>query len=448
MRPRHTIIIGEKLPVLMAKSVLVRNGTIITQDRERKVLHGDILVEDGLIAEVGKVRGGADEEIDAGGAPVIPGLINTHCHVAMSVMKGMADELPFGDFLNRVFSIDSDRQDDDLLAGARLGCLEMLTGGTTTFVDLYYSQDIIAQAVKEAGMRGVLCWAVLDQQFTTQKGVPLDNCKAFHTRFSGDRNIVPGIGLQGVYVCSEETFMASREFSDRSGALMTFHLSETRGEVYEHKEKTGKRPGDWLASIGFLNERCLAAHSAWLTINEVRALAKAGTSISSCPVSNMKLATGGVAPIPEMLREGVNVTVGTDGSTTNNSMDMLGEMKSLALLQKSSRWDPTVVTAQEALDFATVNAAKSIGLDREIGSIEVGKRADIVIMDSFSPTLRPLTLENAVSNVVYSASRGDVRSVLCFGEMVVKERVPQKLDMERVIEDGQKAMSAISAKRR
>jgi 5-methylthioadenosine/S-adenosylhomocysteine deaminase len=315
-------------------------------------------------------------------------------------------------------------------------------------VDLYYSQEVIAQAVKEAGMRGVLCWAVLDQQFTTQTGVPLDNCKSFHSRFAGDRNIVPGIGLQGVYVCSEETFMNSREFSDRTGALMTFHLSETRGEVYEHKNKTGKRPGDWLSSIGFLNERCLAAHSAWLTINEVRALAKAGASISSCPVSNMKLATGGVAPIPEMQREGVNVTIGTDGSTTNNSLDMFGEMKTLALLQKSSRWDPTVVKAQEALDFATVNAAKALGLQKEIGSIEVGKRADIVIMDSDSPTLRPLTLDNAVSNVVYSAGRGDVRSVLCFGDIVVKDRIPQKLDLGSVIEDAQKAMAAISAKRK
>lgn len=432
----------------MAKSVLVRNGTIITQDRDRRVLVGDILVEDGIISEVGKVRGGADEEIDAQGAAVLPGLINTHCHVAMSVMKGMADDLPFGDFLDRVFAIDSDRQDEDLLAGARLGCLEMLTGGTTTFVDLYYSQDVIAQAVKEAGMRGVLCWAVLDQQFTTQNGVPLDNCKSFFSRFAGDGNIVPGIGLQGVYVCSEETFMSSREFSDRTGALMTFHLSETRSEVYEHKSKTGKRPGDWLSSIGFLNDRCLAAHSAWLTINEVRALAKAGASISSCPVSNMKLATGGVAPIPEMLREGVNVTIGTDGSTTNNSLDMFGEMKTLALLQKSSRWDPTVVKAQEALDFATVNAAKALGLQKEIGSLEVGKRADIVIMDPRSLPLRPLTTENAVSNVVYSAGRGDVRSVICFGDVVVRDRIPVNLDLTEVIEDGEKAMAAISARRK
>ncbi|MCG7844541.1 MAG: amidohydrolase family protein [Methanomassiliicoccales archaeon] len=426
----------------MADSVLIKNGMIVTQDQGRKVLRGDVLIENGLISKVGDVRGGADLEIDAKGAPVLPGLINTHAHVAMTVMKGMADDLPFPKFLDRVFAIDSNRQEEDILAGSRLGCMEMLLGGTTTFVDLYYSQDLIARAVREAGMRGVLCWAVLDQQFTTQNGVPLDNCKRFHSKFAGDQNIIPGIGLQGVYVCSEETFMGSREFSDRTGALMTFHLSETRKEVYDHKAKTGMRPADWLSSIGFLNDKCLAAHSAWLTINEVRAMGKAGVSISTCPVSNMKLATGGVAPIPEMLREGVNVTIGTDGSTTNNSLDMFGEMKTLALLQKSSRWDPTVVTAQEALDFATVNAARSIGMN-DLGSIEVGKRADLLIMDHLSPSLRPLTNENVVSNLVFSASRNDVRTVLCDGKLLVRDRRPTTFDLERVIEDGQKAMSQI-----
>ena len=430
----------------MANSILIKNGTIVTQDAQRKVVRGDVLIEGDRITKVGAVKDDADQVIDAHGAPVLPGLINTHAHVAMTVMKGMADELPFPKFLDRVFAIDSDRQDEDILAGSRLGCMEMLLGGTTTFVDLYYSEDVIAKAVKESGMRGVLCWAVLDQKFTTQKGVPLDNCKRFHSKFAGDRNVIPGIGLQGVYVCSEETFMGSREFSDSTGALMTFHLSETRGEVYEHKNKTGKRPADWLSSIGFLNHRCLAAHSAWLTISEVRALGKAGASISTCPVSNMKLATGGVAPIPEMLREGVNVTVGTDGSTTNNSQDMFGEMKTLALLQKSSRWDPTVVTAQQALDFATVNAAKSIGMGSELGSIEVGKRADLVIMDHRALGLLPLTIENAVSNLVYAAGRNDVRSVICDGKLVVKDRKPLTLDRDKVIREGQKAMGQIAAR--
>ncbi|TFG57152.1 MAG: metal-dependent hydrolase [Methanomassiliicoccus sp.] len=428
----------------MVNSVLIKNGVIVTQDPKRRVFQGDVMVEGGLITEVGVVKGGADQIIDADGAPVLPGLINTHAHVAMTVMKGLADDLPFPKFLERVFAIDSDRQQQDLLAGSRLGCLEMLLGGTTTFVDLYYSQDIVAKAVKEVGMRGVLCWAVLDQEFTTQQGLPLDNCKRFHDQFAEDDNIIPGVGLQGVYVCSEETFMRSREFSDLTGALMTFHLSETRKEVYDHKAKTGMRPADWLGSIGFLNERCLAAHAAWLTINEVRTLGRAHASISTCPVSNMKLATGGVAPIPEMLHEGVNVTLGTDGSTTNNSLDMFGEMKTLSLLQKSSRWDPTIVTAQQALDFCTVNAARSLGMEAEIGSIEVGKRADLVIMDPRSPGLRPLSLDNAVSNLVFAGTRGDVMTVLCGGKIVVKDRRSLTMDVEEVIKDGQKAMGQLS----
>jgi 5-methylthioadenosine/S-adenosylhomocysteine deaminase len=431
----------------MASSILIQNGTIVTQDKDRRVLRGSVLIEDGLITEVGPVKGGADQIIDAHGAPVLPGLINTHTHVAMTVMKGMADDLPFPRFLDRVFAIDSDRTEDDLLAGSRLGCLEMLLGGTTTFVDLYYSQDVIAQAVKEAGMRGVLCWAVLDQEYTTQEGVPLENCKGFHSRYAGDRNIIPGIGLQGVYVCSEETFMGARDFSDDTGAPMTFHLSETRKEVYDHKDRTGKRPADWLSSIGFLNDKCLAAHAAWLTINEVRALGKAGASISTCPVSNMKLATGGVAPVPEMLREGVNVTIGTDGSTTNNSLDMFGEMKVLALLQKSNRWDPTVVTAQEALDFCTINAARSIGLGKELGSIEVGKVADVLIMDHLSPGLGPITLDNAVSNLVFAAGRGDVRTVICDGTILVRDRKALTLDAEKVLEGGRTAMDQIAGRR-
>ncbi|MBN1109167.1 MAG: amidohydrolase family protein [Methanomassiliicoccales archaeon] len=426
-------------------SLLIRDGIIVTQDQKRRVIRGDLLVEDNTIAEIGRVRGGADQVIEARGAPVLPGLINTHAHVAMTVMKGIADDLPFPSFLEKVFAIDSHRQPEDLLAGSRLGCLEMLMGGTTTFVDLYYSQDLVAKAVKEAGMRGVLCWAVLDEEHTTQQGVPLDNCKNFFARCTGDRHIMPGVGLQGVYVCSEETFLRSREFSDRSGAPMTFHLSETRKEVYEHKAKTGMRPADWLDAIGFLNHRCLAAHAAWLTIKEVQALGRAKASISSCPVSNMKLATGGAAPIPEMLREGVNVTLGTDGSTTNNSLDMFGEMKTLALLQKWSRWDPTVVTAQQALDFCTVNAARAIGMADQLGSLEPGKRADLVIMDHGSPGLQPLSLENVVSNMVYCASRHDVRTVLCDGEVLMLDRHPSTMDLGEVIEEGRKAMENIVA---
>jgi len=418
---------------------LIRDAHIVTQNPARDLVRGDILVEDGLIAEVGKVRGSADREIDASGDIVIPGLINTHSHVSMSILKGIVDDLPFDKFLDRVFEVDARRTDKDILAGARQGCVEMLRSGTTTFVDLYYSQDVIARAVEETGIRGILGWAVLDQQFTTQKGDPLDNCKRFHRSHRDRPRVVPAVGLQGVYVCSTETFLGAKEYALENDLLLTFHLSETRKEVSDCKRKEGKRPADYLASIGFLNDHCLAAHSAWLTINEVRQLARSGTKVASCPVSNMKLATGGVAPIPEMLQNGVTVSVGTDGSTTNNSLDMFGEMKTLSLLQKSSRWDPTVLPAQKVLDLATIDAARAVRMEDRIGSIEPGKQADLVIMDGAAANLRPLRPESIVSNLVYSSFGLNVKTVLCDGQVVMEDRRMQTVDEEEVLSSAEAA---------
>lgn len=417
---------------------VIRDAWIVTQDSQRNILKGDIVIDGERIQSVGvKYNGTADREIDASGDIVMPGLINTHSHVSMSVMKGVVDDLLFPDFLNKVFKIDSDRTDRDLDIGTKIGCMEMMRSGTTTFVDMYYSEDVIAKAVQQAGIRGVLCWCVLDQECTTQIGNPLKNCKSFYDNFKGQRKILPGVGLQGVYVCNEETCIGAKEFSDAAGIPLTLHLSETRGEVNDHKKKTGMRPAEWLSHIGVLGERTLAAHSAWLTMNEIRLMAESGMSIASCPVSNMKLATGGVAPIPEFQKYGVNVTIGTDGSTTNNSLDMFSEMKILGLLQKSSRWDPTVTPAQDLLDFATINGAKSIGMQDSLGSIEVGKYADLVILDGKAPNLRPLLKENMVANIVYSASTIDVKTVLCQGDVVVSEGKVTTLDADKVLDESE-----------
>ena len=412
----------------------IRNAWIVTQDASRRVIRGDVVIDGERIVSVGPAYNGtADREIDATGDIVMPGMINTHTHVAMSVMKGVVDDLLFPDFLDKVFKIDSDRTDEDMDIGTKLGCMEMMRGGTTTFMDLYYSEDIIAKATQQAGIRGVLCWCVLDQECTTQVGNPLQNCKNFYDRFKGERKIVPGVGLQGVYVCNEETCVGAKEFSDKVGAPMNFHLSETRGEVNDHKKKTGMRPAEWLSNIGVLGPRGVAAHSAWLTLREVRLMGEAGMSISSCPVSNMKLATGGVAPVPEFQKYGVNVSIGTDGNTTNNTLDMFAEMKTLGLLQKSSRWDPTVATAQELLDFATINGAKAVGMQDSIGSIEPGKYADIVILDGKAPNLRPLLPENIIANIVYSGNSLNVKTVLCQGDIVVEDGQITTLDTEDVV---------------
>ena len=412
----------------------VRDAWIVTQDAQRSIVRGDVVIDGERIVSVGKeYKGTADREIEASGDIVIPGLINTHTHVAMSVMKGIADDVSFPDFLSKVFRTDSCRTDKDLDIGTKIGCAEMIRSGTTTFVDLYYSEDIIARAVTEAGIRGVLCWCVLDEEMTTQKGNPLQNCKRFCGKFKNERKIMPGAGLQGVYVCSEETCIGAKEFSDEEGIPLTFHLSETRGEVNDHKKKTGRRPAEWLNDIGVLGGNAIAAHSAWLTMNEVRLMGSAGMSVSACPVSNMKLATGGVAPIPEFQKYGVNVTIGTDGSTTNNSLDMMAEMKVLGLLQKSSRWDPTVAKAQELLDFATVNAAKAIRMQDSLGSIEAGKYADMVILDGRMPNLRPLLPDNMISNIVYSGSSSNVKTVICQGDIVLEDGRMNTIDEEKVL---------------
>jgi 5-methylthioadenosine/S-adenosylhomocysteine deaminase len=423
---------------------LIRDAYIVTQDAERRLIRGDILIRDGTIEQVGgAVNGSADLEIQASGDIVIPGLINTHTHVSMSILKGIADDLPFPQFLDRTFKVDAERTERDIEAGAAQGCLEMIRSGTTTFVDLYYSQDVIARAVERSGIRGILGWAVLDQEYTTQKGVPLENCARFHHEFRGHPRIYPAVGLQGVYVCSTQTFLSAKQYALENDLLLTFHLSETRKEVSDCKRKEGKRPGDYLSSIGFLNDHCVAAHSAWLTVNEVRALASSGTKVSSCPVSNMKLATGGVAPIPEMLQHGVTVSIGTDGSTTNNSLDMFGEMKTLSLLQKANRWDPTVLPAQKVLDFATIDAARAVRMDHLIGSIEVGKRADLVIMNGKAANLRPARPETIVSNLVYSSFGPNVKTVLCDGAVVMRDGKLLTMDEEKVLAEAEDAARAL-----
>ena len=413
----------------------IRDAWIVTQNAKREIVKGDLVMDgDRIVSVGGKYNGSADEEIDAKGDIVMPGMINTHTHIAMSVMKGVVDDLQFPDFLNKTFTIDADRTDEDLDVGTRLGCMEMMRGGTTTFVDLYYSEDVIAKATKDAGIRGVLCWCTLDEDKTTQTGNPVDNAKHFYEQFKGQRKILPSIGLQGVYVCNEETCLRATDFAKEKNIPLNFHLSETRGEVNDHKKATGLRPAEWLSKIGALCPQMISAHSAWLTMNEVRLMAEAGMSVSLCPVSNMKLATGGVAPVPEFLSNGVNVSLGTDGSTTNNTLDMFSEMKICGLLQKSSRWDATVTPAQQLLDFTTINGAKAIGMEKDLGSLEPGKYADVVILDGKSANLRPLVPENMIANIVYSGSSFNVKTVFCQGDRVVDNGKVTTLDTEDVLD--------------
>lgn len=410
------------------------------------MIKGDVLIDGDRIAAVGHAKARPDEVIDATGCIVMPGLINCHTHVAMTLMRSVADDVKLDKFLDRTFAIDAKRTSEDIGVGAALGCLEMLKSGTTTFLDLYYSEDAIGKSVEQIGLRAYLGWAVLDEKFTTQKGKPVKNCEAFIKAHRNRPLIRPVVAPQGVYVCSEETLLEAKDLASREKTFCHYHLSETRGEVYEHQKKTGKRPVEWLSDIGFLSKGDMAAHCAWLTMNEVRQLAKSGVSAVHCPTSNMKLASGGVAPVPEMHAEGVGVCLGTDGCSSNNSLDMFLEMKFASLMHKHHKWDASVLNAQKCLDMATIDAARCLGAEKELGSIEPGKKADLIVLDCSTPSMAPTRLGNAVSNLVYASPGGAVRDSIIDGKVVLRGRKVVTADENVLLASAEEAADRLVAR--
>jgi 5-methylthioadenosine/S-adenosylhomocysteine deaminase len=420
-------------------SILIKGGLVVTQNWKREVLKGDVLIDGSRISAVGHVKAKPDEVVDATGCVVMPGMINCHTHVAMALMRSVADDVPLEKFLGRTFAIDAKRTPEDVGIGATLGCLEMARTGTTTFVDMYYDEDVIAKSVEQVGLRGYLGWTVLDEKLTTQKGKPLDNCKNFIRAHKGKELIKPIVGVQGVYACSDETLMGAKELAQKEETFCHYHLSETRFEVYEYQKQKGKRPADHLAEIGFFSKGDLAAHCVWLTINEVRELTKAGVGVAHCPTSNMKLASGGIAPVPEMFHENAMVCLGTDGCSSNNSLDMFLEMKFVSLLHKAHRWDAAILPAQKCLDMATVDAARCIGAEKDLGSIEPGKKADMIVLDSAVAPMVPTNPGNVVANLVYASPSHSIRDLLVDGKLVLRNRRTVTIDEEKFLPKAQAA---------
>ncbi len=400
-------------------SILIKNALIVTQNSKRDVKEGDIYIEDGKIAEIGKVNVEADFVIDGNKRIAMPGLINTHNHVPMTFMRGIADDVDLFEFLNRVWKVEENMTKEDIYRGSLMGIEEMLRTGTTTFVDMYSYEDEVARAVKDKGIRGFLGWAVVDEELTTQGGTPVKNAENFIKEYKGDELVTPLIAPHAVYTCGEETLLKSKEIAEKHHTLITIHIAETRKEVYDHRKKTGMRPVEWLDKIGFLSNRVIGAHMVWLTLHEIKLLSSKGVVASHNPTSNMKLGNGGAMPLPEMLQNGMNVTLGTDSVVSNNNLDMFEVMKFAALLHKNERWDPRATNAQMILDFATVNAAKALKLNA--GSIEEGKLADIVILDAREPNAQPLTKDNAISNIVYSINGLNVEYTIVNGKIVYKK---------------------------
>ena len=423
---------------------MFRGGLLVTQDPKRRVIRGDLRVEGGRISAVGDVgKASADEEVDASGYAIVPGFVNAHTHVAMSLLRGIADDRELAGFLETLFAVDARRTEADVEAGARAGIAEMLLSGTTSFLDLYYFEDAVARAVESLGIRGFLGWAVLDPELTTQKGVPVDNARAFIGRWKGHALVSPLVAPQGVYVCGPETWLRAREVAQSAGTLVHYHLAETRREVHEHQTKTGRRPVVWLEEIGFLGPRSVAAHAVWLTGEEIGLLAKREVGIAHCPSSNLKLASGGVAPVVELRAAGATVGLGTDSVASNNSLSMLREMHLAGLVQKNQHWDATVLSAQELLDLATLDGARILGRAADLGSLEVGKQADFSLFRLDHPTLLPARPEAIVSHLAYSASDEAIDSVYVAGVPVVRHRTLTRADWTTIRREGEAAAEAL-----
>ncbi|WP_337860233.1 amidohydrolase family protein [Ferroplasma sp.] len=396
-------------------SILIRNGTVITENDNRDILHANILVDGNDIKYVGRGEPDHDQEIDATNRIILPGFINTHAHVGMSGFKGLLDDMVLSEFLDKTSKLDSQRTEEGIYNSSLLGMNEMINSGITSFVDLYYSEDVIEKAVEKTGIRGFLAWATLDKEFTTQEGDPVKNAERFIRKKHTD-TVTPMVGIQGIYVSSDENYYRVKEVSEKYTVMVHTHLSETRKEVYDFVKTHNERPVEHLGSIGFLSDKLLAAHCVWITLNEIKLLAKHNVSVSWNGISNAKLASGGIVPVPELLSNGVNISLGTDSSGSNNSLNMFEEMKYSAISINNDRWSADTVKSQQILDMATRNAG--MALKSPLGIIKEGYLADLIILDLNKYNTIPYNDSNVVNNIVFSANSGNVDIVIVNGKVI------------------------------
>lgn len=396
------------------------------------VLHNgeptDVYIEGNRISEIGS-RVEADRTVDGTDLALLPGLINTHTHAAMTLFRGYADDMELHEWLReKIWPLEAEFRPEDIYWGTRLACLEMIRSGTTCFCDMYFHLDQQARAVEDCGVRAVLSEGFIDflKPEVGEKSLSRSMELIRKVREMKCDRIALALGPHALYTVSKESLQRMREISDRENMLIHFHLSETKEEVDNCKKEFGKSPAEYLRDIDFLTPRLIAAHCVWLDEHEIEILAEAGVKVSHNPVSNMKLAVGRAMPYKKMRQAGVSISLGTDGAASNNNLDMFESMKFASLLQKFSFNDSTIMPADEVFELATMGGARALGIDA--GVVEVGKLADLILVDLKSPAFNPN--HNLISNVVYSASGSCVDTVICDGKILMEHgRVEGELEI-------------------
>ena len=428
-------------------SILIKKASILTQNKRRERLQGDIYIEDHEITEISKksISTEADFKVDGRKKLVLPGLINTHTHIPMTLLRGYGDDMTLNKWLEeKIWPVEAKLDSKSAKIGTELGLLEMIASGTTTFLDMYFFEDTVGKTSENAGVRAFLGFAMID--FGTPE-YPYDmlitKCEQFVKNWKGHEIATPVITPHATYTCGPELLQKALEIGDKNDVLLQTHCSETRDEVYNVQKKYGLRPVGQLKKYGLLSDKMILAHCGWVTKNEILDLKKTKTKVSHCPVSNMKMATGGYAPIPEMIDSGVTVSLGTDGAASNNTLDMFETMKFCALIHKQHRWDPKILPAQTVLDFATLGGAEALRMGEEIGSIEVGKKADIIMLDLEKPHLTPK--HDLVSHAVYAAKGSDVCTTIVNGKPLMLDNKFLTLDFRKILEDAEKCAKDLTS---
>lgn len=388
----------------------------------------DIYIDEGgIIQAVGpdiqkEYRSGADCIIDASGMVAIPGLVNTHTHAAMSLLRGYADDMHLQEWLNeKIWPLEAHLTGEDVYWGTKLACMEMIRSGTTAFNDMYFFMQDAARAVDESGIRATFCHGFIDFDSPEKREAEIAATKDLvsHIKTLANPRLQAAVGPHAPYTVSREGLEWCAEYSAQEEIMLHIHLSETEGEVDGCVEKHGMRPAAFLDSCGCLSERTVAAHCCWLDDEECRLLGTRQVSVSHNPSSNMKLAVNRALPYQALKDAGATIALGTDGCSSNNNLDMFEEMKFAALLQKFYWNSDTLLPADEALAMATTNGAKALGIPT--GTLQPGRPADIVLIDAATPSMVPM--HNAVSNIVYSCTGGAVDTVICDGCILMAEKV-------------------------
>ncbi len=444
--------LGAAPPARARATLVVTGGTVITMDAQRRVLSpGAVAINGTTIVAVDTpqaiaARYAAASVIQAGGTVVLPGLINTHGHAAMVMYRGLADDLVLMDWLQKyIFPAEAKTVSPELVrVGTRLAALEMLQSGTTLHTDMYYFEEEVAKATKEAGLRGVLGQTVIGFPVADAKtpAEGLARAERFMQAFRGDPLVTATVAPHSMYTVDAATLTATRDLARKYGVPLLTHLAETRGEVVESLQKHQLTPAAYLASLGFWDTPAVAAHGVHLSDEDIAILVKHRVALSHNPESNMKLASG-AAPVTRSLAAGLIVGLGTDGAASNNDLDMFEAMRQAAFLHKLSEGDPTAASAQTVLEMATIGGAAALGMAGRLGSLEPGKLADLIVVSMDSARQTPMY--NPVSHLVYASRGDDVRTTIVNGRVLMRDRRVLTLNAAAVLADARRLAAKVRA---